>query len=254
MQSEHTIDGVSLDSSMLGNGHGGGETSSPRGCLAPAMTIAAVATGQLPPVRPLPLTREFSMADYLRQIAREKRMLAAIKKSGKKWSFQDAEYFLSRYFGSFSRLPELIEIRRKMTVPDWWMLLGREWPGFDSMFEHKDLLRQMLRLATRSNLKAMMGADEHSEHVRLPEILTVYRGGYSCNADGLSWSLSRSIAVKFAKFSRYQRSGDVPLLMVGTTKKAGTVLLLDRNDQTIIAPDAIEVGRYNAETGAEIER
>ena len=67
--------------------------------------------------------------------------------------------------------------------------------------------------------------------------LTVYRGCYDCNRDGLSWSLSERIARGFPTLNRYRREGDVPLILVGKTDPKRAVLKTDRKEQELICAD-----------------
>jgi hypothetical protein len=73
-----------------------------------------------------------------------------------------------------------------------------------------------------------------------PEELSAYdalrwRGCYSKNRRGLSWSPDREVAAKFPTLHRYRRDGS-PLVIQAETRRAGILALkLDRADVEVIA-------------------
>lgn len=167
------------------------------------------------------------------------RAIEAVR-SARRWTFEEASNHVFRWCNSYERLPVVLSLRGKMAAPDWWRLLGEQWTCFDNVAEYKERLRTYLLRANAKNLSAMMTEDEHLELAAMPDVLTVYRGCYQVNADGLSWSLDRKIAAKIPSLSRYRRQNDTPLLLQGKVKKSRAVLMLGRNEQEIVSP-AVEV-------------
>jgi hypothetical protein len=128
--------------------------------------------------------------------------------------------------------------RSALSRSEWFTLLGENIPGCDNLWLlSRVLLRVELKNATRAELDCMMDERERAALAALPERISVYRGCYRINKSGLSWTTDRSIAEKFTRFNRYDRPGDTPLLLSGTTRRDRAVLKLDRNEFEIIAPN-----------------
>ena len=85
----------------------------------------------------------------------------------------------------------------------------------------------------------MMGSKEMRALRALPEIITIYRGCYPNNRSGLSWSTDKEIAAGFTLQNRYQQLGQPRLLLESRIKRGHAVLMLERNEQEIIATKII---------------
>jgi hypothetical protein len=153
-----------------------------------------------------------------------------------KWTFEEAQAHLWRWSNSYERLPMVLSLCRKMATSDWWRLLGHAWPSFDNVATHKLSLRAYLLKASPNNLSAMMRSHERRVLRLLPPVITIYRGCYDVNRDGLSWTLCQDIATRFPTLKRYRRNGDVPLLLRGRIDRARAVLMLGRNEREVICP------------------
>ena len=149
-------------------------------------------------------------------------------------TFATAHKFLTSWADSYSRLPMLLHLRRYMSAPDWWRLLGVCWTTCDNIATHKERLRAYLLKANERNLRAMMRTHEARAVSYLPPVITVYRGCYAVNRSGLSWTLSRDVAAQFPSFMRYRRDGDAPLLLTGTVPRSRVVLKLDRKEREAV--------------------
>ena len=151
-------------------------------------------------------------------------------------TYEEADAYVHRWADSYSRLPEVLRWRRHMRVLDWWRLLGAQWPSCDNIGKHKDRLRRYMLEAKDSHLRAMMTPAELDAWAKLPDLVTVYRGCYEINRDGLSWTLSRAMARKFPTYNRYTRHGETPLLLTGKVERSRMVLKLDREEDEVVAP------------------
>lgn len=140
-----------------------------------------------------------------------------------------------RWCNSFERLPELLAMRRAMSTPDWWRLLGAEWDGFDNVGAYRDRLHGFFLKANPTNLLAMMRGHEARALASMPDVLTVYRGCFNVNADGLCWSLCKPTAERFPTLNRYRRDHDTPLLVTGTVPKSHAVLKLCRKEREVVS-------------------
>ena len=144
-----------------------------------------------------------------------------------------------RWCNTYESLPELLRFRDHMDPLQWWSLLGYWWSMFDNVSDYGGHLRELLNEADHDHLKAMMALDAKAEWDALPAELIVYRGCYSVNRDGLSWTLSEEIARRFPRMHRFERPGDQPLLLTGTVPKDRAVLIVDRDEQEIVATGVV---------------
>ncbi|MBP5057590.1 hypothetical protein [Pseudomonas chlororaphis] len=138
---------------------------------------------------------------------------------------------------SMNRMQVVLGAYDSMTVNDWLTLLGETWSSCDRIGDHRDKLAGYLRDCERGELDLMMGRWELKVHRALPEVIQVWRGCYEFNSNGLSWSLSRDIAARFANpaLHRYHHPGYEPLLLTGWVSRDGIVLKLDRREREVIA-------------------
>jgi hypothetical protein len=137
---------------------------------------------------------------------------------------------------SYSRLGVLLDLRASMDDLEWWRLFGQWWSSCDNIASYTPRVRPMLLHTTPEQRQAMMDARAKSIWAALPNFVTVYRGCYAVNRDGLSWTLSRETAAIFPTLSRYRRLGDVPLLLTGIAAKALIVMHTDREEDEVICP------------------
>jgi hypothetical protein len=143
-----------------------------------------------------------------------------------------------KYANSYSRLGMLIEVAGRMEPIDWMTLLGEEWSTCDNIGLSVDSLLDTPFADTQSKpglwRDTMMNADERAIFEALPAQLTVYRGCYQNNKQGLSWSLKRELAERFPFLHRY-RQDDQALLVRATVSKSDVVALKgDRGEAEII--------------------
>lgn len=87
----------------------------------------------------------------------------------------------------------------------------------------------------------MMEPEELTALAQMPERFTVYRGCYSWNRSGLSWTLNRAIAEKFPTMARFWHPTKQPFLRIGTVRRARAVLKLCRNESEIIAHHVFQI-------------
>lgn len=153
-----------------------------------------------------------------------------------RYTYEQAAYGLFRHCNSYEILPTLMHERRHMLAADWWRALGHAWSSCDNIAAWKDDLRALLLRARRRNVEQMMTNEERAALLIQPEALTIYRGCYDINRDGLSWTLSRETAEAFPTLHRYRRAGDRPLLLTGCVRRNAVILKLGRGEDEIVAP------------------
>lgn len=145
--------------------------------------------------------------------------------------------YLDRWCNSYERLPALMELYGSMNERRWWGLLGQYWSLCDNIADYTSDLRDLLQRAEVHNLRSMMTPTGRRRLARLPEKLTVFRGCFEVNRDGLSWSLSECVARHFPTLPRYARAGEQAFLLTGQVAQSRAVLILDRNEEEVISAD-----------------
>lgn len=140
---------------------------------------------------------------------------------------------------SFSRMEALLSAKKYMQWQVFYKALGLIWTISDDIAKHKFVLYRVFANATRYQLDLMMGSKEKAALRALPEIIPIYRGCYPNNRSGLSWSTDKEIAAGFTLQNRYQQSGQPRLFLEARIKREHAVLMLERNEQEIIATKII---------------
>jgi len=82
----------------------------------------------------------------------------------------------------------------------YWEQLGQLWTDSENIFEAEALWRRLLREPSRIASRELMMTVEEREYLDgLPDHITVYRGySHPGRNNGMSWSLSRDVAHRFA--------------------------------------------------------
>lgn len=140
---------------------------------------------------------------------------------------------------SYSRMGALLSARKHLQWQVFYKALGMIWSISEDIAKHKYVLYRVFSNATRQQLDLMMGSKEMAALRALPEIIPIYRGCYPNNRSGLAWSTNKEIAAGFTLQNRYQQSGQPRLLLEARIKREHAVLMLERNEQEIIATKII---------------
>lgn len=143
--------------------------------------------------------------------------------------------------GSLSRGRLLVRLWPAMRSRDWWGLLRTNWTCCDDLAAVADDMRDIINDASVPDLMLAMTPYERKVWRGLPETITVYRGCYDHNRDGLSWSLSRKVAERFTTLSRYHHADKTPLLLTGTVSKTSVFVKTDRKEREVVSPFVSEV-------------
>jgi hypothetical protein len=148
-------------------------------------------------------------------------------------TYDEAARFVAAHYNSYSRLPGIIELQRRMLEVDWLRLLGENWSHCDNIVCFAKQLR--LRLPLRRPVEELMTRGEWAAYGALPPTMTVYRGAGDEGGGGFSWSLDRAVAVRFPRYARY-RPASVPTLFIAEVDKLDILALkLDRDEAEVIA-------------------
>ncbi len=137
---------------------------------------------------------------------------------------------------SFERPFVLIELYAQMKHQEWFYIFGQWFDCCDGCYRiKKDLSRILMQYKdlTEQNKWACSEA-AFSVWQSLPDELTVYRGCYKNNKNGLSWTLDKNIALRFPTLNRYRQQGQA-LLVTGKVKKTDGILFLERNESEILS-------------------
>lgn len=159
-------------------------------------------------------------------------------------TFDEAQKIMM-WCNSYERMPTLLGLFYEMEYSDWAKLLGQEWSCCDNISLYKSTLAGFLK----KPIPEMMDEEELRAFDQLPEVFTIYRGCYSKNKHGLSWTLSKEVAEKFPTYHRYRGEG-VPLVITAQVKKAKVAALkMSRQEQETITyrPKIISIDELIAE-------
>jgi len=147
-------------------------------------------------------------------------------------TYDQAARHVAAYYNSYSRLPGIIELQRRMLERDWLRLLGENWSHCDNFVCFAKKLRRALPL--RRPIDELMTLGELAAFHALPLMMTVYRGAGTEGGGGFSWSLDRAVAVRFPGYARY-RPASAPTLFVAQVCKLDILALkLDRDEAEVI--------------------
>jgi hypothetical protein len=128
-------------------------------------------------------------------------------------------------------------IAAQMSDTDYWARLAQVWTDSENIFEAEQLWLRLLRDPARlPSRRLLMDEDERTHLAGLPDQIAVYRGySHPDRRGGMSWSLDRKVAVRFA--SRFGTSGKVACRRV--PKSAVIAYFAGRGEQEIVlAPKA----------------
>lgn len=142
---------------------------------------------------------------------------------------------------SYNRMDFVLSHLHSTEALEWFSVLGKAWSCCDNISLYKQQLRVLLKTASRAELNAMMDEEELSVWNSLPDLITVYRGCYNFNKDGLSWTLDECIAEGFCYLQRYSHPGETQILLKGIVKKSDVVLKLDRDEEEVICHSVEQV-------------
>lgn len=157
-----------------------------------------------------------------------------------------------RYCNSYTRLPTLLSLFDRIDMlpegdewsalfSEWFRALGREWTVCDAITQFGYELYEMIGEAF-GMWPLLMTDEEQATLAGLPEEMTIYRGCGSQNADGICWSLDRSVAEKFPRLNRYEVPD--PILITATVQRDDIVALkLERQEAEVITFWAKEQSR-----------
>jgi hypothetical protein len=150
---------------------------------------------------------------------------------------------VSRWTGSYEKMPAVLAFKDKLSRPDWLRLLGEHWTMCDNIRNHRLELRKIL--GTQRPLREMMDSEENAHYDSLPETVTCYRGCDASVLVGASWTLNKEIARRFPTFGRYRARN--PVLITATVKKANVLAVIaGRKEEELITFSA---RRVTVETG-----
>jgi hypothetical protein len=161
-------------------------------------------------------------------------------------SVPDAYEYTLRFCDSYSRRDALHRLRPYMHPADMLELAGKEWCVMDDAWRAGWLVR-MLRDASLKQRMRFMSDHECHAWKELPDVVTAYRGCYTINRRGVSFSLSRSIAEGFPFLRRYRIQGDTPLLLEVRARRSDVLLKLERTEQEVVVlyRSSVRTVRFN---------
>ena len=114
-----------------------------------------------------------------------------------------------RYAYSYTRMGALLALRRRR---DFWSHVANEWSGCDNIGSYfYKIVSILLDRQERHGFPILdaMNDDAKAAFAALPDVVTIWRGCYSHNVRGISWTLDRGIAARFPFLHRYRHVGAI---------------------------------------------
>ena len=98
------------------------------------------------------------------------------------------------------RVHAFARIAAQLDDATYWEQLGQLWTDSENIFEAEALWLRLIREPSRIASRALMMTAEERQHLAgLPDRITIYRGySHPGRGNGMSWSLSRDVAQRFA--------------------------------------------------------
>ena len=142
----------------------------------------------------------------------------------------DLEY-LFNIAPKYLKFPLFEIVEEQLTDREYWMYLAESYISMNT--RNENLIEKLF--SSRSCRSEMMEEHELNVFNNLPDTFTVYRGCTASNFDGISWTISKEMAEKFAKrnSSLNQEEGIVREMIINKSQVAAycegekEVLLLD---------------------------
>lgn len=137
-----------------------------------------------------------------------------------------------RWANSVERSSLLLQLAGALPSRSWWPLIVREWSCLD-LIPHSAYAEAFANNRSRWQPSCMRGRNQ-SLYQRLPETLTVYRGQDGDRANGLSWTLSRRVAERFAAGHRGIANADPQVLERQISRCDVAFACADRGEAEIV--------------------
>ena len=172
-------------------------------------------------------------------------------------AFLERILFLS-WQDSYSRMAFIVEDVYPLlkNSQEWFAVLGFNWTACDNISAFTPDIKKHISTYLRGKktclIPTMMTPAEIRRVASLPDEMDIYRGCYTVNQDGLSWSLDAAQARRFPFYNRYRMPGQ-PLLVHARVRREDIVALKDdRGESEIITHKARGVEVLNLEEPADV--
>ena len=133
-----------------------------------------------------------------------------------------------RYVAGHERQDVFALLKDYIPEEQYWKILSNVIT--EESFYNKDLKRWLTDKKNLSNRHLLMKDNEKKELNKLPEIVSIYRGEGN-NRKGWSWTISKKVAMKFAKRHLLGK------LLTGECEKRNIIAFINgRKEQEIIVP------------------
>jgi hypothetical protein len=144
------------------------------------------------------------------------------------------------------RVDAFRSIRRRLTNPEYWELLGEMWTDYEGLMELGEATVRSLLGSKRAGRENLMEEEERQALAALPDRITIYRGYQSPGGtpEGWSWTLAEGTAEWFAR--RLIESHQTPMVARGAVAKADVIAHFLGRNETEIVVDPLRVERAQA--------
>lgn len=131
-------------------------------------------------------------------------------------------------------LAKAVQFRLQLNERDYLRLLCKQFRYADKLWQIADQLRLDLNYLSSERRFLLMVEREFNIWETLPEQVTVYRGCYWDNTDGLAWSLDPQTAEAFVA-GKSARRDESPLLARGTVSAVDCIVKAAWSRTTIVS-------------------
>jgi len=138
------------------------------------------------------------------------------------------------------RLEGFYYIARECTHEEYWDTLGFVWMDSENIWQNIETWQELWNCERPSKSSSM---NEHERKVlaSLPRELSIYRGFTEGRVEGMSWTLDRDVAVRFA-----QRFGGIAAVAVAHAKKDDVHAFFDeRREREVVIEKYVLVDQFD---------
>lgn len=142
------------------------------------------------------------------------------------------------------RLPRFLAIADYLSDEVYWKTLSEIWTDSENIWQNEEDWRTALLSPQEGRTEHFMDQDERDRLQSLPERLKVYRGFQTRgNAEGMSWTLNRSVAVWFAHRHLSKERKEEPYLATAEVDRVDVIAiqLARKEDEIILDPRKLKI-------------
>lgn len=143
------------------------------------------------------------------------------------------------------RTKAIIEIESRLSDIEYWKLVRLAWTQSDSLTINSAAWRELF-LSSRGSRHELMEEEERQALDEQENSLLIYRGHTEFNPDGWSWTLSHTLAIKFAKTPDGWPKFGSPVVTQARVDKEKVIAFFTKLDEFEILIDPSDARRHES--------